>query len=359
MQRIALVIGNANYPDADPPLTQPTADARLLADELKASGFEVELVENLTKQQLQEVTDRFTAKVRPGTAALLYFGGIGIQSGRQNYMIPVNAQIWAERDVARDGISIESVLGDIADSGMAVKLAIVDASRRNPFERRFRNAPAGLAPIVAPTNTLAMSAAGLGQVVNEGSGKNSLFMTELLKELRGGVVTLEEVFSRARIGVSRASDGEQVPWVSSTLMDSHLVQAGGRAAPDAVNHSSINLGSTTLSMAQPSPTPTTAPDDSGKARERDLVNIVRDLVRELRSGRGGPVEVTLSSRLDRDLGIDSLGRTELVLRLERAFARAPADPGDRRGGDRARPPRRARQRQCGAAAGAGRRAPAP
>ncbi len=73
-------------------------------------------------------------------------------------------------------------------------------------------------------------------------------------------------------------------------------------------------------MAQPSPTPTTAPDDFGKARERDLITIVRDLVRELRSGRGGPVEVTLSSRLDRDLGIDSLGRTELVLRLERAFA---------------------------------------
>jgi tetratricopeptide (TPR) repeat protein len=220
VQRIALVIGNSNYPDADPPLTQPTNDARLLAEELKASGFEVEFVENVTKQQLQEATDRFTAKVRPGTAALLYFGGFGIQSGRQNYMIPVNAQIWAERDVARDGISVESVLGNIADSGMAVKLAIVDASRRNPFERRFRNAPAGLAPIVAPTNTLAMSAAGLGQVVNEGSGRNSLFMTELLKELRGGVVTLEEVFSRARIGVSRASDGEQVPWVSSTLMDS-------------------------------------------------------------------------------------------------------------------------------------------
>src|SRR5262245_34276060 len=53
------------------------------------------------------------------------------------------------------------------------------------------------------------------------------------------------------------------------------------------------------------------------ARERDLVSIVHALVRELRGGR--PIEVALASRLDRDLGIDSLGRTELVLRLERAF----------------------------------------
>jgi tetratricopeptide (TPR) repeat protein len=219
IQRIALIVGNADYPDADPPLAHPASDARALAAELKASGFEVELVENVTKQQLQQATDRFKRQVKPGTAALLYFGGYAIQSGRQNYMIPTNAQIWAEREVARDGISFESVLGDMADGGMAVKLLLVDGSRRNPFERRFRNAPAGLAPIVAPANTLVISAAGLGQVITEGTGKNSLFMTELLKEFRAGEVTLEEVFSRARIGLSRASDSEQVPWVSSTLLD--------------------------------------------------------------------------------------------------------------------------------------------
>jgi tetratricopeptide (TPR) repeat protein len=217
-QRVALVIGNAEYPEADPPLTQARNDARLLAEELRSSGFEVELAENLTKQRLQETTDKFKKNARPGSAVLLYYSGYAIQSGRQNYMIPVNAQIWSERDVARDGVSVESVLTDMADHGAAVKLVIVDGSRRNPFERRFRSAAAGLAPIVAPTNTLVISAAGLGQVVNEGGGKNSLFMTELLKEFRAAVVTLDEVFSRARIGVSRATDSEQVPWVSSTLM---------------------------------------------------------------------------------------------------------------------------------------------
>src|SRR5262245_55311054 len=56
-----------------------------------------------------------------------------------------------------------------------------------------------------------------------------------------------------------------------------------------------------------------------QSRERDLISIVQDLVRELRGKRGAPADVSLSRRLDRDLGIDSLGRTELVLRLERAF----------------------------------------
>src|SRR5262249_25694464 len=158
--RIALVIANGTYPDADPPLQQPRNDARLLANELKTAGFDVELSENLGKQQLKDALDRFKGKVKPGAAALLYYTGFAIQSGRNNYMIPVNAQIWSERDVSRDGISIESVLSELSDHGGAVKVVIVDASRRNPYERRFRGAPARPRPIITPPNTLGMSDRG-------------------------------------------------------------------------------------------------------------------------------------------------------------------------------------------------------
>src|SRR5262245_53189243 len=59
--------------------------------------------------------------------------------------------------------------------------------------------------------------------------------------------------------------------------------------------------------------------DDSEARAQALVAIVQELVRELRGQRAGEIDVSLSSRLDRDLGIDSLGRSELVLRLEREF----------------------------------------
>src|SRR5215217_2244739 len=55
------------------------------------------------------------------------------------------------------------------------------------------------------------------------------------------------------------------------------------------------------------------------SREPELIAVVRELVRELSPQRLKRGDVTLASRLDRDLGIDSLGRTELVLRIERAF----------------------------------------
>jgi acyl carrier protein len=58
----------------------------------------------------------------------------------------------------------------------------------------------------------------------------------------------------------------------------------------------------------------------------ELIELVRGLVRELRAQPASPVEIALSSRLDRDLGIDSLARTELILRIERAFRiRLPID----------------------------------
>jgi non-ribosomal peptide synthetase component F len=61
-------------------------------------------------------------------------------------------------------------------------------------------------------------------------------------------------------------------------------------------------------------------------RELDLIAVVAGLVRELHPQRFRFIEVGPSSRIERDLGIDSLGRTELILRIERAFrVRLPAE----------------------------------
>ena len=90
---------------------------------------------------------------------MLFFGGYGIQSGRESYMIPVDATIWKESDVRHSGVSIESVLDVMKEQGARAKLAVIDASRRNPYERRFRAFSHGLAPINAPDNALILSSA--------------------------------------------------------------------------------------------------------------------------------------------------------------------------------------------------------
>jgi lipoprotein NlpI len=217
--RYALVIGNAKYPDADSPLKEPINDARDVADELKHDGFTVDIGENLTGDGMRRAFDKLYSKIKPGSVVLVFYSGFGIQSARQSYMIPVDAQIWTESDVRRDGFSIEALLGEINTRGAGVKIALVDASRRNPFERRFRSFSAGLAPVIAPNGTLVMYSAALSSVISDAGGDHSLFVQELLKEIRVPDLMAEETLNRTKMGVTRASRNEQVPWISSSLAE--------------------------------------------------------------------------------------------------------------------------------------------
>jgi len=217
--RFALVIGNAKYPDADAPLKEPINDARDIADELKRDGFSVDIGENLTGDGMRRAFDKLYGRIKPGSVALVFFSGFGVQAARQSYMIPVDAQIWTEPDVRRDGFSLETVLGEINNRGAGVKIALIDASRRNPFERRFRSFSAGLAPVIAPNGTLVMYSAALSSVISDNGGDHSLFVQELLKEIRVPDLMAEETLNRTRVGVTRASRSEQVPWISSSLAE--------------------------------------------------------------------------------------------------------------------------------------------
>jgi uncharacterized caspase-like protein len=217
--KLALVIGNGHYPDANAPLTQSINDARALSAALRHDGFDVDMVEDAGKADLRQAVDRLKSKIRSDSTVMLFFAGYGVQAGRQSYMIPVDAAIWKESDVRRDGTSIESVLEMMKQRGARAKLVVVDASRRNPYERRFRSYSHGLAPINVPDNALILSSATPGKVVDDGTGQNSLLVTELLNNLNSQATGAEAIFNKTRAAVSQASAGQQVPSVASSLLD--------------------------------------------------------------------------------------------------------------------------------------------
>lgn len=268
--RFALVIGNAKYPDADAPLKEPLNDARDVADELKRDGFSVEIGENLTGDGMRRAFDKLYSKIKPGSVALVFFSGFGIQSARQSYMLPIDAQIWTESDVRRDGVSLETVLSELNTRGAGVKIALIDASRRNPFERRFRSFSAGLTPVIAPNGTLVMYSAALASVVSDAGGEHSLFVQELLKEIRVPDLMAEETLNRTKMGVTRASRGEQVPWISSSLAEdfSFIPGAGGSRPPVTAPPPSppvVANNPPPAPPAPPSPPPPSKPADAAAA----------------------------------------------------------------------------------------------
>src|SRR2546421_3971467 len=217
--RIALVIGNGNYPDANAPLTQPINDARALTAALRRDGFDVDVVEDASRDDMARAVERLKSKIKQDSVVMLFYGGYGVQGGRESYMIPVDAVIWEEADVCRDGLSIESVLTVMKERGARAKLVVVDASRRNPYERRFRTFSHGLAPINAPDNALVLTSATPGKVAEDSKGEHSVLVSELLGNLAAQASGAEAVFNKTRVTISRASDGEQVPSVSSSLLE--------------------------------------------------------------------------------------------------------------------------------------------
>ena len=218
--RLALIIGNGHYPDAGEPLAQPINDARALSGALRRDGFDVDVIEDASKDDMGRAIERLKGKITEDSVVMLFFGGYGVQSGGESYMIPVDAAIWQEADVRRNGFSVEGVLAAMKARGARAKLMVIDASRRNPYERRFRTYSHGLAPINAPDNALILTSATPGKVVDDSAGRHSVLVGELLNHIdRKAAVGAEAAFNKTRIAVTRASDGEQVPSVSSSLLE--------------------------------------------------------------------------------------------------------------------------------------------
>src|SRR5712672_1367001 len=205
---VALLIANSNYPDAEIPLLEVAAGADLLANALHSHGFVVDVVRDATRAGITQAVDRLKAEARPGSVVLVYFGGFGVQSRGQNYMIPVDAKIWEERDVRRDGVSVGETLSQLSGSGARKRIAIVDASRRNPYERRFRKYSHGLAPIGEDENSIVITSTSPERVAEDAGTLPNRFVNGLAGEISPSSFPVEEILA-ARATASPEDRREQ------------------------------------------------------------------------------------------------------------------------------------------------------
>ena len=203
--KAALLIANSRYPDADAPLKQIAGNADALASALRDRGYQVEIVANATGSEAIRAAARLKARVRRGGSVVIYLGGFGVQSRGQNYLIPVDAAIWQERDIRTQGVNINSLLGAIRSSGAATSLAYVDAALRNPFERRFRTYSHGLAPIASDASVPVVTSAAPGQVLDAADQAQSTGMAKLIGRLRSSQ-PVDQVFKDMQSGLRDAMD---------------------------------------------------------------------------------------------------------------------------------------------------------
>ena len=220
-RRVALVIGNGAYKHA-PPLTNPASDARLMAESLKAIGFELvggrAYTDMATKSDMEQAVRRFGEAIRGGGVGLFFYAGHGVQVDGKNYLIPVAADVGAKTHIKYELVDADYILDEMASSSTRVNVVILDACRNNPFAGRgLRAVTPGLASVMAPKGTLVAYSTAPGKTAADGKGKNSPFTAALARAIRVGGQRIEDVFIQVGLEVEQATGGEQSPWKSDNL----------------------------------------------------------------------------------------------------------------------------------------------
>ena len=213
--RVALVLGNSAYKSA--PLRNPTNDAKDMAAKLKGMGFTVVERNNLAVKQIGSTLREFRSKLTPGSVALVFYAGHGLQIKGENYFPTVDAEIAGEEDVPNQSLSMRQIMDVLGDAKTRLNLVFLDACRNNPYARSFRSSSDGLSKVNAPSGTLISFATRPGSVAADGTGRNGLYTGALLESMDSRGEPIEQVLKRVVTSVKASSKNQQEPWMEGSI----------------------------------------------------------------------------------------------------------------------------------------------
>ena len=178
-ERIALVIGNGAYRAPGWQLTNPPRDAALIAERLRALGFSVQLVTDADRRAMETAFQRYGERLKaagPSTVGLFFYAGHGAQADGINYLIPIDADAQTADRLRYQSPALQFLFDDMAETGNAVNLIVLDACRNMPLPAGMRSVGrGGLADVGRLPNMFIAYAAAPGRVAADGEGRNSPF----------------------------------------------------------------------------------------------------------------------------------------------------------------------------------------
>ncbi|RUX21522.1 tetratricopeptide repeat protein [Mesorhizobium sp. M2A.F.Ca.ET.042.01.1.1] len=242
-RRVAFVVGNSAY-QTIPALKNPDKDAEDVSSTFRQAGFEVFAAKDLTRLQFEEKFRNYLAAADGADLAVVYYSGHGFQVGGENFLIPVDASLKDAADMEVQAIKVDDILRQLR-SRSKVQMIILDACRNDPFPRKdywLRDrlivaGDSGLAQVTGSQNTLIAFATEPGAVAYDGSGDLSPFSSAFSRRALAPNQEIRSVLAAVRRDVVKATNGKQVPWENSSLLDDVVLMRGPEqpapSSPDA------------------------------------------------------------------------------------------------------------------------------
>lgn len=243
-QRYALVVGNGAYENIDP-LANPPNDVRLISETLEAVGFEVTLLVDANKRQMDDAAREFARALDDAgrnTVGLFYFAGHGVSYEGENWLIPVGADIKEGVDIEYATVSANKVLKLMEGARNATDILILDACRNSPFPgfslSGTRAVTRGMSRMDAPAGSYIAYSTAPGAVAYDGSGDYSPFAAAFAAEVMTPRVSIGDMMIDVRNRVKESTKGlgslPQTPWDASSLTGRFLFNPGMAAVPTNV-----------------------------------------------------------------------------------------------------------------------------
>ena len=261
-KRYAIVIGNSDY-SAIPDLPNALNDAGVMAAYFREQGYLVHHHEDITKRGFEDVLRRVLFDVDRDTEVVVFYAGHGFQIGSENYLVPVDADLDTIYDVPFEAVSLGSLVG-IIGARARLQVVILDSCRDNPFAGKevltqvgntLRETRTGFSSQAAPLNSMLVYSTAPGTVAFDGEGGNSPFTASLLQEAQADPEALiKDVIEGVRRLTVERTQGRQVPWDSSTLIERATFGQGvllSRPIPVSSTGTGETRGIARIAQAQP------------------------------------------------------------------------------------------------------------
>ena len=218
-ERLALVVGNANYQYGS--LKNPINDAEDIQSALQKLNFKVTLLKDATRSQLLKAVQQFRKQLNANTeVAVFYYAVHGAQFENKSYLLPLHASIASPADLPIEALKANDLLTQMRSRGSRVNIMVLDACRDLPFPqlKRSRSRSRGLARIESSNSALVAYSTRPGGIAADGSGRNSPYTAALLKLLPQQGLTITQLFNDVGVMVNTQTGGKQTPWINSSPM---------------------------------------------------------------------------------------------------------------------------------------------
>ncbi len=214
--RQALVIENTSYQntkDSPPSLTTTNQ----VSNTLKSLGFQVTTLGNAKQRETEKAIRQFGRSLRNnGGVGVFYYAGHVVQFENENYLLPIDIKLTRIEDVRYKTVPLGKLLGQMKFAGNQINIIILDACSPNPFIEGLQGITPGMMEIKAPENTL-ISYACAPNTLAEKNDPEWLFTASLLQHMKTVRIELNEVFEQTSADVAQRSNGQHIPWFSSSM----------------------------------------------------------------------------------------------------------------------------------------------